>query len=185
MLKLDVVLQEGFDESKGERGEFVPMQTVELTFEHSLLSLSKWESKWEIAFLGPVEKTDEQMIDYIRTMITSPFEEEHINHLSVADVKAINDYINKKHSAATLPEKAGGSGPNSRQIVTSDLIYYWMVAMTIPFEPCETWHLNRLITLIRITDLENQPKKKPGAKQTMDDHRAAVEASRARFEKKG
>lgn len=182
MLELEVTLQKGFDESIGEFGGFVAKESKILHLEHSLLTLSKWESKWEKAFLGDAEKSNEELIDYIRMMIVDDYDEDDLSKLSQANITQINEYINSKQTATWFNEKnVRGGGPNSSRTITSDLIYYWMVAMTIPFDPCEGWHLNRLITLIKITDLENQPKKNQPRRETMANHRSINAARRARY----
>lgn len=175
MLKIEVVLEEGFDDATSE---FVTLQSVTYTLEHSLISLSKWESKWELPFLEETTvKTDEMFMDYIEMMIVDDTDPEHLKHLSQTNVREIGEYINSKQSAAWFNDVGSRKG-NQGKIVTSDLIYYWMVASTIPFE-AESWHLNRLITLIRIAEAENQPKKKMPRRESMKNHRSQVLARQA------
>lgn len=171
MFELTITLKEGFDETTNQ---FVDIESVVVKLEHSLVSLSKWESKWEKPFLRDSKDLDEeQFFDYIKCMLLDPTDAPHLDRLTKQNVIDINAYINSRQSAAWLSEDSSGKkGPGSK-VVTSDLIYYWMVALTIPFE-CETWHLNRLITLIRITELENQPKKKMPRSQSMAAHRSIL-----------
>lgn len=177
MLELEVMLEEGFDE---EKSEIVPIKSGLLELEHSLVSLSKWESKWKKAFLDKkLEKTPEMFLDYINCMIVSG-DPILINYLSQADVNKISEYINDSHTATFFSED-GPDKPKkiNGKIVTSDLIYYWMSALTIPFT-CETWHLNRLITLIRVAEAENRPKKNMSRKEAMNRHRSLNASRRAR-----
>lgn len=177
MLELTVTLKEGYDESIGE---FVELSGAVLQLEHSLVSLSKWESKWEKSFLdSKTEKTEEMLLDYIRCMILNEYEEETLQKLTREQVTQINEYINAKRTATWFNERPtdGRRAPRAK-VITSDLIYYWMVAMTIPFE-CQTWHLNRLITLIRITEAENKPKERMGRKESMAQHRATNQRRRS------
>jgi hypothetical protein len=154
VLRLEVVTAEGFDESSNE---FVAAETVMLELEHSLVSLSKWESKWEIPFLSSKNKTEEQVLDYVRLMISpGEFTEKAIPRLTNAHFEAINTYINSKMTATTIKER---KQPPSREIITSELIYYWMIALGIPFE-CQHWHLERLLTLIRVCNIKNAQAKK-------------------------
>lgn len=149
MLKIVVPGKEMFDDDKQE---FITVDDVTLELEHSLVSLSKWESKHEIPFLGKEEKTTEQIISYIRCMTLTPdVPIEVYKNLSKENFDQINEYIDAKMTATWFSEAPGA--PKSREIVTSELIYYWMTTFQIPFE-CENWHLNRLFTLIRVCNVK-------------------------------
>jgi hypothetical protein len=154
VLELQVVTGESFND---ETNEFIThTQTLEL--EHSLVSLSKWESQFEKPFLSQEDKSTEETLWYIRAMIVTPnVPPEILSQLSEKNVSAINEYINGKQTATWFNDL--GSRAASREVITSEVIYYWMTALTIPFH-CETWHLNRLFTLIKVTNQKNGPKKK-------------------------
>ncbi len=155
MLKIIVPPTQSFDESKQV---FVETFEVELELEHSLVSLSKWESLIEKPFLGDRNKSDEETLLYIKCM-TLPKEElpEVYENLSHANYDAINQYINAKMTATWFKETPNQS--RSRDIITAERIYYWMIALSIPIE-CQHWHLNRLLTLIKVANEEQKPKKK-------------------------
>lgn len=146
-----------FDE---EKKKFLTTQEQTIEIEHSLVSLSKWEQKWKIPFLGNKAITTEHTIDYIRCMcLTSDVPPEAFNGIAYAsDVfKQVNEYIFDSMTATWFSEN-GPTKPSS-EAVTSEVIYYWLVALTIPFET-QYWHLNRLLTLIRVANIKNDPKKK-------------------------
>jgi len=160
MLEIDVALGESYDETTSE---FVKTNSFRVRLEHSLVSMSKWESVWEKPFLGKEEKTQEQTLSYIQFMILNDdlppgvFPKLIENHS-----KEIQEYISADRSATKLH-----SDPNtkqSREIITSELVYYWMISMNIPVE-FENWHLNRLITLVRVITLKSSPKKQMTAAQ--------------------
>lgn len=155
MLTITVLGTELWDETVGE---FSTVDDVVLELEHSLVSLSKWESKFEKPFLGSGEKSIEEISEYLRLMVLTPdISDDVMNRLDSQNIESINLYINSSQSATTFGEmpKTRGSG----EVITSELIYYWMVAFNIPFE-CENWHLNRLFSLVRICNLKNgKPKK--------------------------
>lgn len=155
MLTIVIGEEESFDE---EKSEFVTSGGATLELEHSLVSLSKWESKWEIPFLGAVAKTNEQTLDYIKYMKISPGGTfDVIKDLSQKNLDEISDYIAASMTATWFPEDKSKAA--SREIITSEIIYYWMIALTIPVE-FEHWHLNRLLTLIKVCNQKNQPEKK-------------------------
>ena len=174
MLRLKVVTKEGYDEVVGK---FVDGDYIVLELEHSLVSLSKWESKWEIPFLGSDKKTTDQIMDYIRMMFSgTEFPEELVQYLSKKNYDDINAYINAKMTATTFREM---KQPANHEIVTSELIYYWMIALGIPFD-CETWHLNRLLTLIKVCNIKNQkPTKMSRAEQMAQQRQLNEERRRA------
>ena len=159
MLTIRTPQRELFDEAKQE---FVNTESVKLELEHSLVSLSKWESEWEKPFLSDKEKSEEETYSYIYCMCLNSYEIPPETFapgmFSNENLEEINAYINKKMSATffrELPNQPGGR----KEIITSEVIYYWMVAMTIPTNPCENWHLNRLFNLIKVTNEKNNPKK--------------------------
>lgn len=155
MLKLTIPGDEWFNE---DTETFETVGDTNLELEHSLISLSKWESKYKKPFLGNEAKTNEETLYYVEAMIISPnYPDDSLNRLTSENVKRINDYIESSESATTFGEMPKQKGIG--EVITSELIYYWMVAFTIPFE-CETWHLNRLFSLVRICNLKNSKPKK-------------------------
>lgn len=180
MLKIIVPATEAFDESKNEFVEVKKEQTLKM--EHSLVSLSKWESKWNKSFFSKQAKTYEETLDYIKCMtITSNVDPDIFTRLTKQNIDKINDYINAPMTATTFSNEKGK--PNNR-LITSELIYYWMITLNIPFE-CEKWHLNRLLTLIRVCNAENQPNKKMSQRQIMQNNAALNAARRKKFNSKG
>lgn len=181
MLTIVVRGVEGWDEQKEE---FVPASPpVSLNLEHSLLSLSRWESKWEKPFLSKEQKTVEETIDYIRCMtLNSNVPADVYDRLSSQNFRDVNAYIDAKRSATTIREEQ--KGHRGTEIVTSELIYYWMVALQIPFE-CQKWHLNRLLMLIRVCNVKNQPPKKQSQRSVLKQNAALNAARRRRAHSKG
>jgi hypothetical protein len=148
---------------------------VELNFEHSLISLSKWESIHQKPFFGKKEKTSEEGASYIKCMlITENVPDELLNRLSPDNVKTITEYINDKQSATWFREDQNQKQTN--ETITSELIYYWLVQFRIPFE-VQYWHLNRLMTLIKITGLK-QTKPKPMSKAQQAEQYRRLNAER-------
>lgn len=180
MLRIKVpITSECWDE---EKGEFIPSKAVTLQLEHSLVSLSKWESKWCKPFLSNVEKTEEEVLDYIKFMtLTQNVDPEVYNHLTQENVNQINEYINAPMTATTFADNKQGKG---REIITAELIYYWMVALNIPFE-CQKWHLNRLITLVRVCNIKNEPPKKMSKRDIMSRNASLNAARRKQLNTRG
>src|SRR5215471_14612204 len=150
MLKIIIKGEEYFNE---QTSEFEYNDTVELELEHSLLSLSKWESKHQKPFLDKVDKSPQEILDYIEAMIISPvYPAEVLFRLTRENIQEISNYIESTQSATTFGEMPRTHGRG--ETITSELIYYWLVAFNIPFET-ECWHLNRLLSLVRICNIKN------------------------------
>ena len=162
--------------------EFTYTKSQRLQLEHSLVSISKWESKWKKPFLTKDPKTTEETVDYIRCMtLTQNVSPEVYNNLTMNNVSEINDYIESPMTATFIHEQQQSG---RREIITSELIYYWMIALTIPFD-CQKWHLNRLLTLIKICNIKNQPPRKRSRSEIMSQNAALNAARRKQLNSKG
>jgi len=174
MLKLTFKPIEKYDELTNT---FQYSDECVITLEHSLVSLSKWESKWHKPFLTKDEKTLEEIIDYIKCMtITKNVDEDVYSRLTNEHLQAVRDYIENPMTATTFSNLQEGRKIN-REIITSEIIYYWMTFFNIPFE-CEKWHLNRLLTLINVCNIKNSPPKKMGKKEIYQRNKALNMARR-------
>lgn len=189
MLTIDVITSEGFN---NETQKFVTLESFKIDLEHSLSSLSKWETKFEKPFLSQEAKTEEETLEYIKCMTITPdvppqvfdkvFEDKLPNrNYPSGYVAVVNEYISRKMTATWFGET---NGPPGREIITTELIYYWMVAYRIPFE-CDKWHLNRLLTLIRVCDQKSQPAKKMTAAETLRRNRELNAQRRAQLGTQG
>lgn len=187
MLKLEIPAAE--DEWNEETEEFVSRRGYTFNVEHSLISISKWESKWHVPFLS-TQKTYEQTIDYIRCMTLTPgIPDEVYLQLPDSEVDRVNAYIGDPYSATTfnedvLKENEGKGAFRQDSTVTSELIYYWMFGQQIPKE-CEQWHINRLINLLRIFEIKSRKPKKMSRAEIMARNAALNKQRRAKYHTKG
>ena len=180
MLQITVPGEEMWDEIEQE---FVYTKEQTLSFEHSLVSISKWEAKWHKPFLSKQPLTNAEVTDYVRCMcLTEGVDPKTFDCLSNEQIKTICDYIDEPMTATTINES--NSGKRSNELVTSELIYYWMVALNIPFE-CQYWHLNRLLTLVRVCNIKNQPPKKMSKREILSRNAALNAARRKQMNTKG
>ena len=155
MLKIHIAPQDVFDE---RTQKFGTLPGYDLEFEHSLASLSKWESQWEKPFMGRTEKTDEEAVSYIRDMCLTPdVPPEAFTRITGGQHRQIQDYISAKMTATFFSDDA--KQPPSREIITAELLYYWMIASNIPFE-CQYWHLNKLLALLKVCAKKSEKPKK-------------------------
>jgi len=130
--------------------EFTTTKECTFMIEHSLISISKWESTWHIPFISDKPKTNEQTIDYVKCMtITQNVKPEAYAGLTKGNLEAISNYIQDSRTATWFGKPRVPPKPQKKETVTSELIYYWMVSLEIPFE-CQKWHLNRLLTLVKV-----------------------------------
>lgn len=174
MLTIVIPETELFDE---KLQEFIAIKETKLQLEHSLISVSKWESKWHKAFLSKKPKTDEETLDYIRCMTMTPNVDPIVYHaISAANVKAVVDYIDDPMTA-TVFNDVQQKNTSCKDTVTSELIYYWMISQNVPLK-CEQWHLNRLLTLIKVCGIKNTPPKKMSKRDIMSKNRALNAARR-------
>lgn len=167
-----------------ERNEFLYLEKDQvIQLEHSLVSLSKWESKWHVPFLTKENKTTEQLLDYIRCMtLTQNVPPVAYYCIPESELQRIRSYIDDNMTATTITEQKTSGG--SREQITSELIYYWMISLNIPFE-CQKWHLSRLITLVRVCSIKNGPQKKMTRREAAERHASINEMNRKRLNTKG
>ena len=180
MLQIEIPESEFYDE---RLEEFITTKATVLRLEHSLVSVSKWESKWRKPFLDPRnKKTEEEAVDYVRCMtLNQQVDPKLYLALTPENMEAINKYINEEQTATWFSNE---DKPPNRDIVTSELIYYWMCAAQIPWE-AQKWHLSRLLTLIRIASIKNAPEKKMSKSQILSRNRALNAARRKKYHTKG
>lgn len=173
MLRITIPDVELWDE---EKEEFVFRKGQTLQLEHSLVSLAKWESKWCKSFLSKKDKTYEETLDYIKCMtLTQNVDPDVYKNLTPSNIDQVNKYIEAPMTATFFSEdKTNGT---SRETVTAELIYYWMIALNIPFE-CQKWHLNRLLTLIKVCNIKNSPPKRMSRREIMNRNTALNAARR-------
>jgi hypothetical protein len=155
-------------------------EAVELHFEHSLVSLSKWEAIHEKSFYEREEIDNQGTLSYIEQMLLDdPPHEDWVTRLGETEFKLIGAYINSKQSATWFNNVPGSSPPGPKEVITAELIYFWMISFQIPFQPCETWHLNRLMTLVRICGIKQSKPKKMTRQQQAEEYRRLNEARRS------
>lgn len=174
MLKITIPPGEQYDEVNNL---FIVSKEQSLQLEHSLVSLSKWESKWCKPFLSKEEKSIEETLDYIRCMtVTQNVDPKAYAFLTDKNIDEINAYIDAPMTATTFSQQ---KGPINKSIITAEIIYYWMVTFNIPFE-CQKWHLNRLLTLINVCSIKSQTPKKMSAKERRNLNAARRKAHKTR-----
>lgn len=180
MLLITIPATELWDEHKQE---FIYTKGQTLQLEHSLVSLSKWESKWCKPFLSKHRKTHEETIDYIKCMtVTQNVKPDVYECLSRENIRAIDEYINAPMTATTVSDDKNDK--HNREIITAELIYYWMFSFGIP-KDCEKWHINRLITLIKVFSAKNTPPKKMSKRDIMSRNAVLNAARRKQYNTKG
>ena len=182
-LTIKIPAQELYDH-KARR--FITVSEKTLTFEHSLLSISKWEAKWHKSFMSltniskPTPETEEQMRDYVRCMcLTKDVDDNVFYALDQKAIDEIRNYIEDPMTGTTFKKKEQKS--SRKQIITNEIVYYWMTELNIPFEPCQKWHYNHLMALIQVASIEKQPRKKKGKRGEQEAiKRMAAENARRR-----
>ena len=180
MLTITIPARELYDE---KQDLFISTKEQTLQLEHSLVSLSKWESKWHKPYISEQGKTYEETLDYIRCMtITQNVDPNVYNFLTEENIRQITEYIDDPMTATTVKEQPNAKRNN--RPITSELIYYWMIAQQIPVK-FEKWHLNRLLTLIKVCGAENSPPKKGNKRETINRYAALNEARRKQLNSKG
>lgn len=180
MLTITIPAIELYDEVKEI---FTSSKEQKIQVEHSLVSLAKWESKWEKPFLSKEKKTIEETIDYIRCMtITQNVKPEAYKYITNENINEVNTYIESSMTATIFSDFE--SETTSREIITAEIIYYWMIALNIPLE-CQKWHLNRLLTLINVCNIKNQPPKKMSRQDIINRNKSLNESRRKALNNKG
>lgn len=183
MLTITIPGEEYFDD---EKQRFLTVNDTTLEFEHSLVSLSKWESEWEKPFLSTDNKSPEQVLDYItRCMLLTPNVPPEIFHkFTTEHYKQINEYIESKMSATWFADLPKPNGPRRKEVITAEIIYYWMDELKIDLD-WEKRHLARLFTLIKVHNEKNQPEKKVDKRAIMERNRQLNEERLAKMGTKG
>ena len=171
MLQITIPAARGWDERKQQ---FVYVPETVLQLEHSLVSVARWESKWCKPFLTKSSKTYEETLDYIKCMTLNEVKPEIYEFLTEENVKQISDYMYAPMTATTFSDDK--QPKRNSEIITAELVYYWMISLNIPPE-YDTWHINRLFTLIKVCSVKNAPPKKM-SKKDLYARNAALNAAR-------
>lgn len=184
MLRFNLEGGEWFDETSNT---FLYTSSCLVLLEHSLLSISEWESKWKLSFLstiGTTAFTDSMLMDYLRCMEIGGCEEPNwVRNLSPLQIRQIVQYISEERTATTF-QNYGANRKVSREVVTSEVIYYWMASLNIPFS-CETWHLSRLLTLIHIASIKGRAGGKIPSKDIRRMYAELNEKRKRQYKTKG
>lgn len=176
------IIVPGLEYYNEETNEFSYYDDTILHLEHSLVSVSKWEAKWCKPFLTGSDKSSEEIIHYIQCMtLDDKVSNDVYSRLTDANLLAINEYIGRPMTATTFSAE---NSKHSREIITSEVIYYWMVSFNIPFE-CQYWHLNRLLTLIKVCNVKNNPPKKMSKQEVLRRNKALNEERKRQLNTKG
>lgn len=179
-ISITVPERELYDEAN-ER--FIEIPKTTLVLEHSLLSISKWESKWHKPYLSNEKRTKEESLDYIRCMTINQNVNKNVYYgLTKSNMREIQKYIQDPMTATTINKQ---NSKMSREIITNELIYYWMCELGIPFQPCEKWHLNHLLMLIEVVSIKRQPSKKMSKSAIMKQNHSLNAARRAKHHTRG
>lgn len=187
MLEITIPEGEFFIESTGE---FIHVKETKLQLEHSLISVRKWESKWHKPFLSARkndEKTLEETIDYIRCMtLNKGINPDMYFYMPPAVIDEIVNYIHDPHTATWFASGNDmiGAQKSKNEIVTAEIIYWWMVDLGIPIE-LERWPLNQLLTLIKVINEKHSPKKKRSPMEIMMENDRLNKERRAKMGTKG
>lgn len=187
MLEIVIPEVEHWDEDKEIFYKTLGTRGKKIQLEHSLVSLSKWEAKWHKPFLKDDEKSIAEILDYVRCMtITKGVPEDAYDYIPIEMIKQITDYMQDSMTATWFSEPLGTKKGQSvkKEIVTAEIIYYWMITLNIPPE-YEKWHLNRLLTLIKVVNIKNSPKEKVDKKEAARQRAALNAARRAKHKTKG
>lgn len=184
MLEITVPDANGWDPTKEE---FVHVKGGTLYLEHSLVSIQKWEAKYHKPYLSQDQKTTEEIVDYIRCMTIFPKnpDPEMFNYIPEEEINKIVAYIDDPMTATTFSDKTNeNGGSRKKEIITAEIVYYWMITLEIPME-YRKWHINQLLTLIRVCEIKNAPQKKMGKNEIMARNKALNAQRRARSRSKG
>ena len=185
MLKITIPdINDGWDPAKKE---FVSQKGATLTLEHSLVSLQKWESKWHVPYMSTENKTPEMILDYIKCMVVFPheFDENVLNYIPKGELENVIKYINDPMTATTFSDTSKNDGKSKKkEIITAEVIYYWMIALNIPMD-YRKWHLNQLLTLIHVCEIKNAPQEKMSKNELLARNRALNAQRKAKMHSHG
>lgn len=180
MLEITVPANEFYDPIKNQ---FIDIPACVLTLEHSLISIAKWEAKWHVPYLNATDRSHIQELDYVRCMVVGPIKNDYVfSMLSVENISRIREYIENPMTATTFSKSSGQN--SSKKTITAEVLYCRMFANNIPME-CQKWHLNRLLTLIKVCDVENGPRSKMNKKQTAAHYAEQNALRRAKYNSRG
>lgn len=171
-----------FDEKKNE---FLSIKGATIQLEHSLISLRKWESKWHKPFLDRKDHTPEESLDYVRCMTLTPHVDPLLYYvIPQGEMIRISEYIKDPMTATWFGKEDNKKGQARARVITAEVIYYWMIELGVPVE-FEKWHLNQLLTFIRVINVERTPNKKMSKSTLLKNYSALNAQRRAALRTKG
>lgn len=176
MLKIRVPGGAFYDEVNNK---FIDIPPTVLQLENSLLSIRRWESKWNRSWFDDGPKNDKERMDYIRCMVVTPNVNPYVFEIMPDDVKRQIEAYKVSPMTATTFGKDNNLKKPKQKFLTAEIVYWWMTEYNIPFE-CEKWHINQLLTLIRVCSEKKNPPKKMTPKEAREHHRAVNAKRRAK-----
>lgn len=180
MITIHFEEMEYYDE---QLNRFYTLPPKVVNFEYSLAAVAEWEAIWKIPLLNTELGVDSDMFLSL-AMCMSDDRELLEYYLDDTEKAELHKYLSDSQTATTINSSQNGNTTGRGKVYTAEEIYALMFMNGIPIE-WESRNLNRLLVILRIISIYQNPPKKMSQQDVMKQNARLNRERKNKYKTKG